>query len=131
MGVGTVCDSLAAIEQVVFNDRKATLADVREAMLHNFEGYEELRDILLDAPKYGNGDWFADKYAVWFVDFLSEVFLRIAHMMAADCTLRWRQMSATYMQVRQLPLRRTGAKQVSRFRMQLRPLTGEIRMELL
>lgn len=74
MGVGTVCDSLAAIEQVVFNDRKATLADVREAMLHNFEGYEELRDILLDAPKYGNGDWFADKYAVWFVDFLSEVF---------------------------------------------------------
>ena len=74
MGVGTVCDSLAAVEKVVFIDRQATLEQLREALIHNFEGYEDLRKLLLGAPKYGNGDWFADKYAVWFVDFLSEVF---------------------------------------------------------
>ena len=74
MGVGTVADSLAAIEKVVFIDRAATLAEVRDAIAANFEGYEELRDKLINAPKYGNNDDFVDKYAVWFLDFLSSEF---------------------------------------------------------
>jgi len=74
MGVGTVSDSLAAIEKVVFIDKAATLSDIREAMLANFEGYDELRKLLLDAPKYGNNDDFVDKYAIWFVDFLCAEF---------------------------------------------------------
>lgn len=74
MGVGTVCDSLAAIEKVVFEDHEATLEEIRDAIAHNFEGFETLHKKLLAAPKYGNNDPFADKYAVWFVDFLSEQF---------------------------------------------------------
>ncbi|MBP5237231.1 MAG: hypothetical protein J6128_06920 [Clostridia bacterium] len=74
MGVGTVADSLAALETVVFRDRKATLAEVRDAIKSNFEGYEELRGLLLNAPKYGNNDETADKYAVWFLDYISSEF---------------------------------------------------------
>lgn len=74
MGIGTVCDSLAAIEKVVFRDGAASLARLRDGMNANFEGYESLRQALLDAPKYGNNDPFADKYAVWFVDYLSSQF---------------------------------------------------------
>ncbi len=74
MGVGTVCDSLAAIEQVVFTDRAATLQDIRQALLDDFVGHKELQKKLLAAPKYGNDDPFADKYAVWFVDFLANEF---------------------------------------------------------
>ncbi len=74
MGVGTVADSLAAIEKVVFIDRAATLAEVRDALKCNFEGYEDLRQKLLAAPKYGNNDDFVDKYAVWFLDYLSGLF---------------------------------------------------------
>lgn len=74
MGVGTTSDSLAAIEKVVFVDREATLVELREALDHNFEGYEELQAKLLAAPKYGNNDPFADKYAVWFLDFLTGEF---------------------------------------------------------
>lgn len=74
MGIGTMCDSLAAIEQVVFERHEATLSDIKEALLCNFEGKEELRAKLLAAPKYGNNDWLADKYAVWFVDFLAGEF---------------------------------------------------------
>ncbi len=76
MGIGTVSDSLAAIEKVVFVDREATLKDIGDAMKANFEGYEELREKLLSAPKYGNNDDFVDKYAIWFVDFFSSVFDR-------------------------------------------------------
>ncbi len=74
MGIGTVTDSLSAIEKVVFVDRSATLTDLRDALNANFEGYEDLHQRLLNAPKYGNNDPFADKYAVWFVDYLASVF---------------------------------------------------------
>ena len=40
----------------------------------DFEGYGELRQKLLEAPKYGNNDNFVDKYAVWFIDYLSSLF---------------------------------------------------------
>ncbi len=76
MGVGTTSDSLAAIEKVVFIDKEATLSELRDALNSNFEGYEELRAKLLAAPKYGNNDNFVDKYAVWFVDYLSSLFTR-------------------------------------------------------
>ena len=76
MGVGTVADSLAAIEKVVFVDRAATLAELRDAMNANFEGYDSLRSLLLAAPKYGNNDDFVDKYAVWFLDYLKARFDR-------------------------------------------------------
>lgn len=74
MGIGTVADSLAAVEQVVFVDKAATLAELRDAMNANFEGYESLRARLLAAPKYGNNDDFADKYAVWYLDYMYELF---------------------------------------------------------
>ena len=76
MGVGTVADSLAAIEKVVFQEKSATLAELRDAMNHDYEGYETLRDQLLAAPKYGNNDDAADKYAVWFLDYLSAEFAK-------------------------------------------------------
>ena len=74
MGVGTMSDSLAAIEKVVFNDKDATLSELADAIKQNFEGYEALHQKLLSAPKYGNNDPFADKYAVWFTTYLSDRF---------------------------------------------------------
>ena len=74
MGIATMCDSLAAIEKVIFEDRDATLAELRDALKANFEGYEALRAKLLAAPKYGNNDKFVDKYAVWFVDYMASLF---------------------------------------------------------
>ncbi len=76
MGVGTVADSLAAIEQVVFVDGAASLAEIGDALRANFEGYDDLRERLLAAPKYGNNNDLADQYAVWFVRYLSEQFDR-------------------------------------------------------
>lgn len=76
MGIGTMADSLAAIEKVVYTDKEASLSEVAEAMARNFDGCDDLRQKLLDAPKYGNNDDFADKYAVWFVEFLTHEFDR-------------------------------------------------------
>ena len=49
-------DALAAIREVVYERREASLADVAEACAANFDGREELRAKLLAAPKHGNDD---------------------------------------------------------------------------
>ncbi len=74
MGIGTIADSLAAVEKIVYNEKKCTLTELRDALAANFEGYETLRAQLLEAPKYGNNDQFVDKYAVWYVEFMDRIF---------------------------------------------------------
>ena len=74
MGIATVADSLAAIETLVYRDKVLTLGELRDALAANFEGYDELRAKLLAAPKYGNNDDIADKYAIWFVEAQADLF---------------------------------------------------------
>ncbi len=73
-GIATTADSLAAIEKAVFVDKKYTLAEISKAIDKNFEGYDEIREYLLSAPKYGNNDDFVDKYAIWLTKFMSKTF---------------------------------------------------------
>ena len=74
MGIGTVSDCLSAIEKTVYIDKTASLSMIKEAINNNFDGFEELRKTLLEAPKYGNNDGFADKYGVWYTTTLSDMF---------------------------------------------------------
>ncbi len=60
----------------MFNEKYLSLGELRDALIKNFEGCEELRARLLAAPKYGNDDDFADKYAVLFVRLHEEIFSR-------------------------------------------------------
>ncbi len=60
IGYGTVIDSLSAIHKVVFEDHKLTLSEVKEALVNNFEGKEDVRQLLLHAPSYGNDDETVD-----------------------------------------------------------------------
>lgn len=62
-GFGTVVESLAAIKKLVFDDKKISLDEIRDALAVNFEGKEPLRQMLLNAPKYGNNDSYADSIA--------------------------------------------------------------------
>ncbi|SDA30381.1 formate C-acetyltransferase [Ruminococcus sp. YE71] len=61
IGYGTVVDSLATIKKVVFEDKRLTLAELKEAMQHNFEGYEPIRQLVKNAPAYGNNDSYPDE----------------------------------------------------------------------
>lgn len=63
MGYGTVVDSLAAIKKLVFEEKKLTISELVEAMKNNFEGYEALREMLMNAPKYGNNETYPDSIA--------------------------------------------------------------------
>ncbi len=76
MGIGTTADSLAAIDKLVFIDKVTDLETIRDALINNFEGYEDLREQMLNVPKYGNNEQLPDKYACLFVDMHHEIFSR-------------------------------------------------------
>jgi len=61
-GVITAADSLAAIRQYVFEEKKASLSELAHMCKCNFEGYEKERLYLLNrCPKYGNADASVDQ----------------------------------------------------------------------
>jgi len=60
IGFGTVIDSLGALKKLVFEDGKFSMAEMMDALDNDFEGKEVIRQLCLHAPKYGNGDPYAD-----------------------------------------------------------------------
>lgn len=60
LGLGTAIDSLAAIKKLVFDEKKLTMAELLEAVAADFEGKQAIRQMCLNAPKYGNNDPYAD-----------------------------------------------------------------------
>ena len=73
MGFATVIDSLSAIRKLVFEDKKISLAELKEALEHNFEGYEAIRQLLINAPSYGNNDPYTDELGK-FLDLEAQKF---------------------------------------------------------
>lgn len=67
VGVGAVDagDSLAAIKKLVFDEGAITMDQLCDALDSNFEGYEDLRQQLLKAPKFGNDDDYVDEQVAW------------------------------------------------------------------
>ncbi len=61
IGAGTLCDSLVAIQKLVFEEKKVTMNELLEAIEANWEGKEAPRQHCLNAPKWGNDDPRADE----------------------------------------------------------------------
>ena len=65
-GNTNTCDSLTAIKKLVYDEKKISPEALANALQHNFEGFEKIHQMLLNAPKYGNDDSYADSIAVQF-----------------------------------------------------------------
>jgi formate C-acetyltransferase len=60
--VGTIdlANSLAAIKKLVYEEKKLSMDYLLKALEADFKGYEDIRRMLLNAPKYGNDDPYVD-----------------------------------------------------------------------
>lgn len=68
-GIADLADSMAAIKKLVYEDKKLTMDELIKAVEADFEGYEDIRQMLInDAPKYGNDLEYVDSIAQHFVD---------------------------------------------------------------
>lgn len=65
IGIANVADSLAAIKYMVFDEKRCSAKELYDALMANWEGYEPLRQEIMNNPKlhYGNDDDYVDQYA--------------------------------------------------------------------
>ncbi|MDL2306586.1 glycyl radical protein, partial [Desulfovibrio sp. OttesenSCG-928-C06] len=73
VGIATITDSMAAIKKHVFEDKDISMDKLLAACKADFQGFEDILDKLLDAPKYGNDDDYADVLLRDVADTLQEV----------------------------------------------------------
>lgn len=66
-GMSTAVDSLAAVKKAVYEDGFCTAAELLKALDKNFDGFDRLRNYLLNCPKWGNNDPFVDSLANEFL----------------------------------------------------------------
>ncbi|MHB9024054.1 MAG: pyruvate formate lyase family protein [Armatimonadota bacterium] len=74
VGLANLIDALAAIRQLVFTEKKLSLTRLREALLANFNQYEDVRALLAKTPKYGND-----------IDCVDELSREITGFLLAEC----------------------------------------------
>jgi formate C-acetyltransferase len=66
VGMINVVDSLAAVKKLVFEEKKFSQKELKDALNSNWQGalYEKMRKAFLSAPKYGNNDDDVDAIAI-------------------------------------------------------------------
>ena len=73
-GLADLSDSVAAVKKLVFDDGTLSMDELVEALDVNFEGHEDIRNMLINkAPKYGNDIDEVDYLAQEFADLASDV----------------------------------------------------------
>ena len=63
VGIANAADSLAAVREVIYENREYTKKELLQALQKNYEGYGELRNRLLSCPKMGSDDDTVDEIA--------------------------------------------------------------------
>jgi len=72
LGTVDVGNSLAAIKRLVFDEKRITMDQLIQALDKNFEGFEAIRNMCVEAPKFGNDDDCVDEEVAWVTHIVTE-----------------------------------------------------------
>lgn len=84
VGMVSAADSLMAIKKLVYDDKKFSLQELATMLDVNFEGYEKERQILLNAPKYGNNDSVADEMVLKVYEHIAKETIKCTDVVGLD-----------------------------------------------
>ena len=90
-GLGTTADSLTVIKYLFDSESKLefSLDDLITALKKNFEGFEELRNLIQKVSKFGNNVSYADKEAVELEKIVSEKINRQKNPFGKNFAADW------------------------------------------
>lgn len=71
-GVPDLGNSLAAVKKLVYEDKVITMDQLCKALDANFEGYEDIYQMCMAVPKYGNDDDYVDKIEQEIFNWIAE-----------------------------------------------------------
>ncbi len=74
VGVVNVADSLTAVKKLVYDEKKYTMEQLQTALESNWQGYEDMRQDFLRAPKYGNNEEEPDRMVAEVYEKYAEYF---------------------------------------------------------
>ncbi len=72
IGIADLINSMIAVKKVVYDDQDVTMAELVEAMNHDFAGYEYIQKLCKEAPKYGNDDEYCDPFVGEIYTFIAD-----------------------------------------------------------
>ena len=89
LGFATAIDSLAAMKKLVFDDKRLAMDELLDAIEANFEGKEAIRQMCLNAPKYGNNDPYADSIGRAIEEFNVKLTRRYKSAFGGELDIRY------------------------------------------
>lgn len=110
VGTTNVADALAAIKKLVFEEKRISMRELIEVLDRNWEGSEELRQLALRAPKFGNDDDYVDLIAREVHSRTEEVVEEFVDENGAGWRLDGSGVSATYGMAYDCPATPDGRK---------------------
>ena len=72
IGVADLINSISAVKHLVYDTRQLTMDQLVHALDADFEGYEEVKQLCNNAPKYGNDDEVTDTIAADIFTFIAD-----------------------------------------------------------
>lgn len=72
IGIADMINSMAAIRNLVFEEKKVTMQQMVDALDADFEGYEFIQQLCKNAPKYGNDNEMVDDIAGEMFTFIAD-----------------------------------------------------------
>ncbi len=88
--IGTAADCMSALDEAVFNSKKVSMSVLRKALADDFIGYEHIRQLCLNVPKFGQDDDRADRHAYRILDIVTKEFDRESRLGSEDQVIAFR-----------------------------------------
>jgi len=72
IGVADIINSVASVKELVFEKKLISMMELKTALESNFKGFEEIRRLCLNAPKYGNDSELTNEIAGDLLSFIAD-----------------------------------------------------------
>ena len=88
--IASAIDCFAAVDELVFSSGKTSMSELRKALTDDFAGHEPLRQLCLNAPKFGQDNDRADRHAIRVLNTITSEFDRASRFGSSDEVIAFR-----------------------------------------